>query len=55
MVAGVTPEVCAKEELAERARARRRAEIEAWTAHNARIPWAQRSAGEARTAQITLR
>jgi S1-C subfamily serine protease len=54
-VSGVPPEVCAKDELTELARSRRRSEIEAWTAHNARIPWALRSAGEERTAQVTLR
>jgi S1-C subfamily serine protease len=55
LMSRVPSEVCVKEELIELARTRRRAEIEAWTAHNARIPWAQRSAGEARTAQVTLR
>ncbi len=55
VVTSVPAEICVKEELVELARARRRAELEAWTAHNARIPWAQRSAGESRTAQVTLR
>jgi hypothetical protein len=52
---GIPPEVCVKEEVAELARVRRQAEVDAWTKHTARIPWARRAEGEARTAQITLR